>query len=321
MTTSAALRFGSCLVLAAAWSGPTRPAARSGHALVYDLVREQVVLVNGDHVGTDVKKGEAWAWDGSAWTLFDTSGPPPRTLSAVAYDRRRKQLVLQGGLGAGDAPESRCGDTWTFDGKKWKRAATDGPGVRNHHAMAFDETRGVVVLFGGQDGAMKQHADTWTWDGKAWKRAAPAGPSARVHHSMAWDAARERIVLFGGTNASGELGDTWTWDGKAWSEVKTPGPPSISHPRLVNHLAHERVYLVGGNMRSPTAWTFDGATWEECESAPPARVVHALAYDEARERIVCFGGYGGGVNLDDTWELVEDRWVRADPKAEGAGGP
>lgn len=35
------------------------------------------------------------------------------------------------------------------------------------HAMAYDDARQVVVLYGGYDGAGRL-GDTWTWDGVSW---------------------------------------------------------------------------------------------------------------------------------------------------------
>src|SRR5262245_30636782 len=92
-----------------------KPQPRSGHALVYDSRRQQVLLVNGDH-DAQARKGEVWAWNGKRWNLIDTGGPPPRTLSGVAYDTRRGVLVVQGGIGPGDKLNA---DTQEWDGKKW----------------------------------------------------------------------------------------------------------------------------------------------------------------------------------------------------------
>lgn len=49
-------------------------------------------------------------------------------------------------------------------------------GVRNAHALAYDSTRGRVVLFGGAD-ASKVRGDTWEWDGNSWSQVSSAGPA------------------------------------------------------------------------------------------------------------------------------------------------
>lgn len=55
----------------------------------------------------------------SGWTRLDAAGPPPRSGHAMAYDAKRDRAVLFGG-GNSDRP-SRMGDTWEFDGTRWRR--------------------------------------------------------------------------------------------------------------------------------------------------------------------------------------------------------
>jgi hypothetical protein len=45
--------------------------------------------------------------------------------------------------------------------------------------MAYDERRGVVVLFGGHDGA-RVFGDTWEWRAGRWSRAAFEPPRRRL---------------------------------------------------------------------------------------------------------------------------------------------
>ncbi len=40
------------------------------------------------------------------------------------------------------------------------------------------------------------------------------------------------------------------------------------------------------------------------------RNAHSMAYDASRHRIVLFGGAGISQVCGDTWELVNDKWVR-----------
>jgi murein DD-endopeptidase MepM/ murein hydrolase activator NlpD len=60
------------------------PSARTGHAMVYDSYRQEVVLFGGDSTG------ETWIWDGANWQLRSpVNSPPPRTNPAMAYDAAR----------------------------------------------------------------------------------------------------------------------------------------------------------------------------------------------------------------------------------------
>ena len=60
----------------------------------------------------------------------------------MAYDVVRQRGVLFGGDPAGT-------DTWEWDGANWTQIEETGPPRRLNPAMAFDELRARVVLFGG----------------------------------------------------------------------------------------------------------------------------------------------------------------------------
>ncbi len=40
---------------------------------------------------------DTWSWNGSSWTLLATTGPAPRSMGHLAYDRKRDRVVLFGG--------------------------------------------------------------------------------------------------------------------------------------------------------------------------------------------------------------------------------
>ncbi len=91
-------------------------------------------------------------------------------------------------------------ETWEWDGATWTQRLVGAPGPRFHHAMVYDESRGVTVLFGGHTNInpLSPSPETWEWDGTAWALFPLTGPSARGQHAMAYDAARRTTVLFGG---------------------------------------------------------------------------------------------------------------------------
>jgi hypothetical protein len=74
--------------------------------------------------------------------------------------------------------------------------------------MAYDEQRGVVVLFGGYNGSVL--GDAWEWDGSTWSLITDGKPSPRRYHAMVYDAAREACMIYGGTDGS-LLGDNWLY--------------------------------------------------------------------------------------------------------------
>jgi hypothetical protein len=84
--------------------------------------------------------------------------------------------------------------------------------------MAYDDARGVVVLYGGR-GDAGDFDDTWIWDHAAWAARNVDGPGLLNVHAMAFDPRRERVVLFGGFHAGESFADLWEWDGAAWEQM------------------------------------------------------------------------------------------------------
>jgi hypothetical protein len=76
-----------------------------------------------------------------------------------------------------------------------------------------------------------------------------------------------------------------------------------------------------GNQVLDDMWVWDGEAWLEIEpegERPSPRIDPAMVYDEARARVVLFGGTrGDNVHLADTWEWDGERWHDRSP----ADGP
>ncbi len=128
------------------------PSPRSGHVLVE--VRESsaawVMLYGGSSGASEVHR--LYAGD---WELFPFPVPSgPRINGAATFDASRNKAVVFGG-----APDCRV---WTWELSplaEWvPTAAHCGPAGRTGHAMAFDELRDKVLMFGGSAGEV----DTWT---------------------------------------------------------------------------------------------------------------------------------------------------------------
>jgi hypothetical protein len=174
--------------------------------------------------------------------------------------------------GARPSGGAELDDTWEWDGLRWQRMTDSGasgnPPGRVLHAMAYDDSRGRVVLFGGASlasGKPEPFGDTWEWDGRAWRRIDVTGPEARDHVAMTYSPAHRAIVLHGGgTPAAGMLGDTWLYDGRAWTRLLDAGPARGRH-RLVYAPAERTVLLYGGydgRRRTSEIWTLRARAWE-----------------------------------------------------------
>jgi hypothetical protein len=257
------------------------PSPRTFPAAAYDDARRAVVLFGGKSVlfgvGDDANTflGDTWELRGGRWRAVRAPGPAPRAEAAMAYDSRRRRVVLFGGYDRRGGASRRFGDTWEWDGARWERIDVEGavPAPRNNAAMAYDAARGRVVLFGGSTG--RPSGETWEWDGRRWERVASAD-EARYNCAMAYDARRGRIVRFGGWDGAKRRGDTWEWDGAAWRLVSETGPEPRNHAAMAFDAARGRVVLVGGHEGSLVfgdAWEWDGGSWSHATvCAPRARV-------------------------------------------------
>ena len=205
----------------------------------------------------------------------------------------------------------------------WDEVSAAGPlPPRSAFAVAFDERRGVTVLFGGLDGSQPRN-DLWEWDGHTWARRQVSGsvPPARFAHAMAYDRGLGRVVVFGGMGAAGSLGDTWLWDGVAgiWTEVTGDGPtPRIGAAMAYDAAGHDVLLFGGydGESFHDDTWVFSSSIWIRLNTTGPyGRAYHAMALSEVDRRVVLFGGVWEEGTLGDTWLWNGSSWQ------PGPGGP
>jgi len=223
----------------------TVPPARDAQAMAFDEARQRVVMFGGGYTSM---LNDTWEWDGADWVnVTPAMGPSVRNFHAMAYDSARQRVVMFGGTDGSST--STFGDTWEWDGSVWTLLSpTFSPPPRKDHAMAYDELRGKIVLFGGADSANTHLADTWEWDGVNWLPIfTTTYPVARRGHAMAFDVLRQRVLMFAGHNGS-YRGDTWEWDGLAWSHLQPLARPT---DRRGHAMAFDsslgRVVLFGGH--------------------------------------------------------------------------
>ena len=135
-----------------------RPVGRFNTRLVYDSGRERILMFGG-HTWSGEPLNDLWEFDGAAWTRLAPEGdavPDGRGFFGLTYDTDRGVVVLYGGTTAWppfiDATNI-FDDHWEWDGVSWTLVleGSSGPGRLSGHALAYDEGRGRVVLFGGSD--------------------------------------------------------------------------------------------------------------------------------------------------------------------------
>jgi hypothetical protein len=154
----------------------------------------------------------------------------------------------------------------------------NGPQERWGHAAIYDPQARRMVIFGGLSCVDSQcnvlFRDTWSLDltNFVWEKLdEDTGPSKRQDHRAIYDPVRHRMVVFGGRHVPQYFNDTWAFD-----------------------LASQ--------------------TWSQLDdgsAGPPPRYGHAVAYDDATDRLIVYGGSNGAA-LNDVWafHLATNTWER-----------
>ncbi len=250
-------------------------------------------------------------------------GPLPRRLAGVrltgALGIVLVAMLFVVGCGMAGSTLSGFTDTWTWNGQAWTdRSSGVHPGPRQGGAFAFDEARGVAVLFGGQslDGQMLD--DTWTWDGQHWTRQAPVShPSARDGAAAVYDSVRHVVWLIGGFSSAndGPRMDTWKWDGQNWTQVvpKTSPPSGWSSLDTAFYRASGRVvtlmYTKAGQGGVPQAetWTWDGAAWAQADAIGGPGAALGYTFDDTSAGTLVFLEVGSS---DYRWTWDGTAWSK-----------
>ncbi|MGC4116739.1 MAG: hypothetical protein QM765_19700 [Myxococcales bacterium] len=256
------------------------PGGRQGHGVVYDPLREKVVLFGGSTKESEFES-DVWEWDADhGWQLVDDGGDPtrtdapsPRTRFHFAWDGARNVAVLYGGntVDMGSAT-----DTWEY-----------APGTRSW-------TRGVSADSGGP------------------------GPSCDGTNNLVFDPVASRMLLYGGQDcSSGRRDDLWAWDGSGWSKVCEACTGIVREgPGVVVDLARRKLVVVQGFSNDSTlgaeiegVWeqdlaSLDIAPWPKVGAGPtPARDGMTVTWYPELGAAVFFGGNtcGQGCNFAETW--------------------
>jgi len=283
------------------------PGPLAGATLVYDPENKGLLLFGGARTQTtadghteSVFPPGTWVWDGTSWRERKVEGPPARSSAVTTYDSVRHVVILFGGAGvdAGGRP-ILLDDTWTWDGAQWSQMTpVHVPPARYRAAIAFDQRRGVTVLYGGEGPTNTPYADTWTWNGEDWAEQSPAtSPSPRHYPAMAYDAERGNMVMFGGSAAGIRLNDTWIWNGATWTKQTAPAPTAKGFGYATWDSKSKEVvvyvyYAVDNHPVTEYTITWNGARWTNRSTSgdPSPRADGSIAFDERTGQVVLYGG-------------------------------
>lgn len=235
----------------------------------------------------------------SAWVKLEPLGTRPQSngLESVVYDVAQNRLIVYGGCAATCSPA--LSDVFVLSNANgrggtpvWSRLTVSNPQAREAHSAVFDASTNQMIAFGGglaffgtdkNDTRRLSNANGAT-SPSAWTAGATAGgpPGIRESHSAVHDEARSRMLIFGGDNL-----------------VSTCCPYVISQ-------YNDAWMLSNANGVSGVP------TWNQVSAfgtPPRPRSYHSAVYDQARDRMIVFGGLQWNqtaqtyTTLDDLWEL------------------
>ena len=247
----------------------------------------------GDASGRDAGDGPAprpGPWVDRTPAILPFTWPGHRPGAAVAFDRARGRTVLLTGVGD---DRYNVHQMWEWDGgATWTNRTPygppiDWPGAISVPAMAYDESRAQVVVYGTDFRA-------WDWSGSgAWTDRTPLPlpalwlpPSGVV---VSYDVARARLVAF-------QAAQQQLWEGDLATNQWALPPVSLTEPRpapsssdplaFVYDRARGVDVLIYRGTPVLQVWEWNGTAWRDrtVTTYPTVSTVVA-AYDDVRHTV------------------------------------
>jgi hypothetical protein len=276
------------------------PPARWYPGMTYDSAHGQIVLFGGQGAS---QYNDTWVWNGTTWTQkLPANSPLARSNAMLAFDAAIQQIVLFSGLPLSGHP-TFPDEVWFWDGNNWVESAeTPSPSRRFDSALAYDDTRRQIVLFGGDTGSPGTDVpmgDTWVFGNNVTQQtytltlaANPAGAGALTATDSAGQPgpnyrAGSVVTVTASANA---LTPFAYWSGACTGS----GACTVT---ITGNLT------VAANYTLPLQWTELGPA-----NSPSSRTEAAMSFDATRGEVVLFGGLSGNF-LNDTWSWDGTNWT------------
>jgi hypothetical protein len=201
------------------------------------------------------------------WIVVPATGSiqPQRVGRAAAYDRANRRILVSGGGPSAYSSGRSVSDLASLDlnGLAQWTAIAGEPGPRGGHSLAFDPTRGMVHMFGGQvDSTGSGYGSSLSnglWSlasgssSPAWSPGIVTGGPLlpRRGAALAVDPVRDRMILFGGSNGNLSTNEVWQRPlagGTAWTRLNIGGtlPHQRSDAAMVYDPDGDRLLVYGG---------------------------------------------------------------------------
>ncbi len=306
-------------------SGTPAPAVPNGGVLAIPAANDPVPAATTRSGNKDCRTG---LWVNRTPATLPPAWATPRAWHAGAFDSRRGVMVINGGL-----PQNRAQETMEWHGAAgvWlNRTAADGFGPRINHTMVYDARRQHLLAFGGMGRINGVHLNDgpWQWDATLglWKSRGVVGPEGRSGAASVYDSGRDRWIISGGYQQT----DLWEWDGSGGTWEKRTGAAPQTTGQLIGHVLaydtrRDQVLMLGNRVMGPDVWVWNGTSGtftKRPTDGPgplPREWIHA-AYDDARDRLMLFGGLTlNGTTDNDLWEWdpATARWTNCSGSKPG----
>jgi hypothetical protein len=319
------------------------PSGRVGSAAVFDPQRRRMVAFGGYDLGIGIRNDASgfqtipdYAWSTTAPTGIS---PSPRSGHTSIYDPAAdRALIFSGYDGA------YYNDLWShsFGGAmSWSSLAVAGvlPPPRQGQAVARDPLRQRMLVIGGSTPFGRTLNDVWSMSmttAPTWSQVVADGtpPGPRAWASAIYDPVRDRVLVYGGL----DLLDQEVWvlslaGSPTWSQLSVSGvkPPARGRHTAIYDPVRDAMVVYGGtSSEANPLWTLSLSgvpQWSQSTGTgtnPVPRQWQAAVYDARLDRMLMFGGSGGGIGYtDETWELTWGQpifpaigspgWLKAEP--------
>jgi hypothetical protein len=240
-----------------------------------------------------------WEYADQTWRLVLEEDFAPVN-SGLVFDRDLGVVLSFGGsVSLGTDIEQH----WT--GNRWEDVEPE-PSARYGGAMAYDEARGHVVLFGGLQYPVSFPNDTWLFEDGRWRNVVTkSAPPPGYGYAHAFDKSRGILVVAGGYNFQNFSQETWFWDGSDWTEAGPAPVVGWSIPPLYYDDSIEMVVMGTDGFGT---FGFDGTLWVQLNPNGPRTPGEFAVYDFNRHVPVAIRVEGS------IWELHARNWTEVRPR-------